>query len=113
MNFKEGDLVLVLREGSDNEVAGIVSRVEESGRTFINSGGVVELLHDQDQIRDVPENIAEPLRLRLEQNQEDLQKEIRRITDPLIPLLEEFNVGFWEYTFGRPIRKIFKRNKKN
>ncbi len=93
--FSKGDVVLVLRdvgspelEGKEEE-GGIVFRVEDGGRMFINYGGIVSLLHDDDQIRLAPPEIKDALELRLKQNDEELTERMTKATKNLSKVLEE------------------------
>ena len=94
--FSEGNVVLVLRDVGSPELetgeeeAGIILDIEQGGRVFINYGGVVSLLHDEDQIRHAPEKIREALTIRLKQNNEDLQAEGYEATKYIRGILEEY-----------------------
>ena len=76
--YSKGEVVMVLRDVGEmerQEEAGIVFDIEPSGRVFVNYGGVVSLLHDDEQIRKAPQDIEEALRLRLKQNESELYEE--------------------------------------
>ncbi len=95
--FQEGDVVLVLRDEGKEE-GGIIDDIEKSGRVFINYGGVVSLLHDDEQIRMAPEDIREPLLLRLQQNQQELMEQMERATRGLREVLErQRKETFWSW----------------
>lgn len=95
--FSVGDVVLVLRDVGDPELegrdeeGGIVYEIEQSGRVFIDYGGVVSLLHDEDQIRPAPEDIREALAMRLNQNSEELHQEMLKATSGIRSALEEYH----------------------
>lgn len=122
MPFSVGDVVLVLRDVDTtltnmadvgiSEEAGIVFQIEQGGRTFIDYGGVVSLLHDEDQIRLVPDDIREALKLRLSQNSEELQESILKNTSRIRGVLEEWhdNDTFLKW-LGNSVKSVFRKNK--
>lgn len=90
--FSEGDVVFVLRdvgEMSGQEEAGIVHNIEQGGRVFIDYGGYISLLHDEEQIRHAPEEIRDELKLKLEQRSEETRRWMEHATRYLRKALEE------------------------
>lgn len=75
MNLKIGDYLMVLRPDYPEE-AGRVHEVEPGGRVFINYGGVVRLLGDEDQVREIPLDILEAIKLNLELNEKDRREQV-------------------------------------
>ena len=116
--YSAGDVVLVLRDvGTDletgQEEAGIVHDVEQGGRVFINYGGVVSLLHEKDQIRLAPADMREALKLRLNQNNEDLQKSMFEATRGLREALEKYHETDTFFKWIRhSIKSRFGKNKR-
>ena len=83
---------MVLRDVGEmegQEEAGIIYDIEPSGRVFVNYGGVVSLLHDDEQIRKAPEDIEEALKLRLEQHESELYEEVLQATGNIRGILIE------------------------
>jgi hypothetical protein len=117
--FSKGDVVLVLEGIGDpefegeGEKAGIVHEIDSNGTVFINYGGMITPLHEQDQIRLAPEDIHEVLRLQLNQNEEDMQKSMLEATRGLCEPLEEYHETntFFKW-IKHSIKSRFGENKK-
>lgn len=89
--FSEGDVVLVLRDVgvmAGHEQAGLVHDIEPAGRVFIDYGGYISLLHDEEQIRHAPLETREELKLKLEQKGEETRQWIEHATRNIRKALE-------------------------
>jgi len=90
--YSKGDIVLVLRDAGEmegQEEAGIIHDIEPGGPVFVNYGGIVSLLHDGEQIRKVPQDIEEALKLRLQQNESEFYEEVFQATSNIRDILIE------------------------
>ena len=87
-SLKEGDVITV------DGVAGFVDSIDTTWagvlRVFVNSGGITSLIHEEEKIEFVPEDLKEPVLEGLKLMENETQQSLANLTERLGRLFESF-----------------------